>query len=51
MLQNWKLIGLAKTGQDWHLKIEPSKPYFILQSIFFDKKHTKPPYFPIYIEI
>ena len=33
MSQNHTLIGcLAKTGQDWHLKIERSKPHFILQS-------------------
>ena len=23
---------MVKTGQDWHLKIEPSKPYFLLLS-------------------
>ena len=36
MSQNETLIGcLAKTGQNWHLKIESSKPYFILLSIFW----------------
>ena len=30
---------MAETGQDWHLKIEFSKPYFILLNL----KHAKPP--------
>ena len=43
MSQNQTLIGcLATAGQDWHLKIERSKPYFILQSLF-EKKDSKPP--------
>ena len=33
---------MAKTGEDWHLKIQPSKPHFNLQSLF-DKKHNKSP--------
>ena len=42
MSQNQTLIGcLATAGQDWHLKIERSKPYFILQSLF-EKKDSKP---------
>ena len=41
MSQNQTLIGcLATAGQDWHLKIERSKPYFILQSLF-EKKDSK----------
>ena len=34
---------LAKRGQDWHLKIEPSKPYFILQALFLTRSIISPP--------
>ena len=38
MSENETLTGcLAKTGQDSHMETEPSKPYFILQSLFWQE--------------